>query len=74
MMKAFQGHGAGKRMIEAVRAWALGLGETHVHLYTLEDNRRAMDFYERNGWQFAGVESSYIGETPVVDRRYVIRA
>ncbi|GAB2923801.1 GNAT family N-acetyltransferase [Paraburkholderia jirisanensis] len=74
VLKPFQGHGAGKLMIEAVRMWALDLGETHLHLYALEGNRRAIDFYERNGWQFAGVESSYIGKTPVVDRRYVIRA
>jgi hypothetical protein len=45
-------------MIDAARAWASRVGASQIHLYALEDN--------------AGVESSYIGETPVVDRRYVI--
>lgn len=59
-------------MIDAARAWASRVGASQIHLYALEDNHRAIAFYECNGWQYAGVESSYIGETPVVDRRYVI--
>ena len=72
VMKAFQGYGAGKLMIEAVRTWARTSGESRMYLYVLVGNHRAIDFYERNGWQYAGLESSYIGKTPVVDRRYVI--
>nr|WP_081626994.1 GNAT family N-acetyltransferase [Bordetella sp. FB-8] len=74
VMDAFQGRGLGRLMIEAVRAWAREQGETKVHLYALEGNHKAIRFYESNGWKFAGLESSRIGETPVTDRRYVIEA
>lgn len=74
VLAAFQGRGLGKRMIEAVRAWAREQRETRVHLYALEGNHKAIRFYESNGWTFAGLQSSHIGETPVTDRRYVIEA
>jgi GNAT superfamily N-acetyltransferase len=72
VLAPFQGHGAGKLLIDAARAWARQLGEKQMHLYTLEGNARAIAFYERNGWQRAGSVDGYIGETPVTDRRYVI--
>jgi len=68
------GSGTGKRMIEAVRAWAHTLGVDKVHLTVLEGNERAIGFYEHNGWQLAGIETSRIGQTEVTDRIYVIRA
>ncbi|VWB57870.1 N-acetyltransferase GCN5 [Burkholderia aenigmatica] len=68
------GSGTGKRMIEAVRAWARGLGVDRVHLKVLEGNERAIGFYEHNGWQLAGIETSRIGQTEVTDRIYAIQA
>lgn len=68
------GSGTGKRMIEAVRAWARGLGVDRVHLKVLEGNERAIGFYEHNGWQLAGIETSRIGQTEVTDRIYAIPA
>ncbi|AFQ48271.1 GNAT family N-acetyltransferase [Burkholderia cepacia] len=68
------GSGTGKRMIEAVRAWARNIGADKVHLSVLAGNVRAIGFYEHNGWQFAGVETSRIGNTEVTDRIYVIEA
>lgn len=68
------GSGTGKRMIEAVRAWARTIGVDKVHLKVLEDNKRAIGFYEYNGWQLAGIETSRIGQTEVTDRIYAIQA
>ncbi|MBN3820173.1 GNAT family N-acetyltransferase [Paraburkholderia sp. Se-20369] len=70
----YQGYGAGRQLIEAARAWTREIGERTLHLFALEDNANAIAFYERYGWQFAGTEASTIGETPVVDRRYVLAA
>jgi len=43
-----------------------------MHLYVLDANARAIAFYERNGWGLAGPQASFIGTTPVIDRRYMI--
>ncbi len=45
-----------------------------IHLKVLEDNERAIGFYEHNGWQLAGIETSRIGQTEVTDRIYAIQA
>ncbi|KVL36264.1 GCN5 family acetyltransferase [Burkholderia territorii] len=71
---AHHGKGAGKRMIESVRAWARNIGADKVHLSVLDGNVRAIGFYEHNGWQLAAVETSLIGRTEVTDRIYVIGA
>ncbi|OXI24732.1 GNAT family N-acetyltransferase [Burkholderia sp. AU15512] len=71
---AHHGSGTGKRMIEAVRAWARTFGVDKVHLKVLEDNERAIGFYEHNGWQLAGIETSRIGQTEDTDRIYAIQA
>ncbi|RQS04210.1 GNAT family N-acetyltransferase [Burkholderia sp. Bp8998] len=71
---AHHGSGAGKRMIEAVRAWARNIGVDKVHLSVLDGNVRAIGFYEHNGWRLAGVETSFIGRGAVTDRIYVIEA
>ncbi|WP_175955501.1 GNAT family N-acetyltransferase [Burkholderia sp. BCC0405] len=71
---SYRGSGTGKRMIEAVRAWACTLGVDRVHLKVLEGNERAIGFYEHNGWQLAGIETSCIGQVEVIDRIYAIQA
>ncbi|KWZ37038.1 GNAT family N-acetyltransferase [Burkholderia anthina] len=68
------GGGTGKRMIEAVRAWARSIGVGKVHLQVLEGNVRAIGFYEHNGWRLAGVETCRLGQTEVIDRIYAIEA
>ncbi|MCA8426965.1 GNAT family N-acetyltransferase [Burkholderia seminalis] len=68
------GCGTGKRMMEAVRAWARSIGAGKVHLQVLDGNVRAIGFYEHNGWQLAGIETSRIGPTEVTDRIYAIDA
>ncbi|KAF1039260.1 MAG: putative N-acetyltransferase [Burkholderia lata] len=71
---SYRGGGTGKRMIEAVRAWARTLGVDTVYLKVLVGNERAIGFYEHNGWQLAGIETSRIGQTEVTDRIYAIQA
>ncbi|MGC3024599.1 hypothetical protein ACPUER_05480 [Burkholderia sp. DN3021] len=50
------------------------IGVDKVHLSVLEGNVRAIGFYEHNGWQLAGIETSRIGQTEVTDRIYAIQA
>ncbi|GLU34918.1 GNAT family N-acetyltransferase [Trinickia caryophylli] len=69
---AHRGQGTGRRMIEEVRVWASGLPASRLHLLVLEDNARAIRFYERNGWQLLGTESCYLGKTLVADRVYTL--
>lgn len=64
--------GAGKLMIDAARRWSKEQNQNQMHLYVLDANVRAIAFYERNGWRFAGIQAGYIATTPVIDRRYVI--
>ncbi|ONS01220.1 GNAT family N-acetyltransferase [Burkholderia cenocepacia] len=71
---AHHGGGTGKRMIEAVRAWARSIGVDKVHLQVLDGSVRAIGFYEHNGWQWIDVETSRIGQTEVADRIYAIQA
>jgi GNAT superfamily N-acetyltransferase len=70
-LKAYQGYGAGKLMIRAVQDWARDLGAAGLYLYVLEGNHRAIDFYERQGWQFAGTKADQLGGNTVTARRYV---
>ncbi|WP_431822197.1 N-acetyltransferase family protein [Burkholderia sp. F1] len=74
VLAGYQGHGAGRMLIQAARAWTREIGESRLHLFVLEGNASAIAFYERYGWQYAGTESSTIGATPVVDHRYVLQA
>jgi len=72
VLPTHQGCGAGKLMIAAVRGWTRERNQNLMHLYVLDANARAIAFYERNGWRFAGTKASYIDTTPVIDRRYLI--
>lgn len=70
-LKDYQGCGAGKLMIRAVRDWARELGAAQLYLYALEGNWRAMAFYERQGWQWAGTKVEQMGGHTVNARRYI---
>jgi GNAT superfamily N-acetyltransferase len=67
-----QGSGIGKLMIDAARRWTREQNQNLMHLYVLDANARAIAFYERNGWRFAGTQASFIDTTPVIDLRYLI--
>lgn len=72
VLATHQGCGAGKLMIDAARKWTREQNQNLMHLYVLDANARAIAFYERNGWRFAGTQASFIDTTPVIDRRYLI--
>lgn len=70
VLPAYQGTGAGKRMVAQAEAWARARGASHLYLYALEGNTRAIDFYERQGWLYAGTETDQIGGITAQARRY----
>lgn len=47
----FQGHGIGKALLQAALGWFQSMGATTVTVRTQAGNRRAMRFYEQNGFQ-----------------------
>ncbi|CAO3586814.1 unnamed protein product [Absidia cylindrospora] len=48
-----QGVGAGRMMMNAFKQWAKQVGAPQAYLLVLEQNNKAIQFYERDGWQFA---------------------
>lgn len=47
---AWQGHGYGRRMVEAAEAWLAGAGMPKVQLLVRETNQRVLAFYEALGY------------------------
>lgn len=48
---AFQHHGIGKRLMEAVQRWAIAQGATSIELNVYHFNTDAIAFYERLGYK-----------------------
>lgn len=46
-----RGRGLGRRLVQALEAWARGRGATRMQLLADRDNRSALRFYERMGWR-----------------------
>lgn len=66
------GGGHGRQLIEAVESALVALGYGKAHLWVLDGNRGARDFYERQGWvlnQAAELRDD-IGGTTVTEVRY----
>lgn len=51
---AWQGHGAGDALMEAMRRHASDAGVWQLELFVADDNPRARRFYERHGFQAVG--------------------
>jgi GNAT superfamily N-acetyltransferase len=49
--REYRGSGLGRRLVEHVLAWAAGQGMRRVTLLADRDNRAALDFYARLGFQ-----------------------
>lgn len=47
----WQGRGIGSRLMEAIIAWAAEQGASRFQLLADRNNRPALDFYEKIGWQ-----------------------
>ncbi|CUI27300.1 TDP-fucosamine acetyltransferase [Achromobacter xylosoxidans] len=71
VLPPYQGTGAGKLMVARAEAWARARGAARLYLYALEGNTRAIAFYERQGWQYTGIEIDRIGGIEARARRYV---
>lgn len=70
VLPPYQGTGAGKQLVAQAEAWARARDATHLYLYALEGNTRAINFYERQGWQYTGTETDQIGGITAQARRY----
>jgi GNAT superfamily N-acetyltransferase len=46
-----EGQGVGRALLNAAEGWARGQGFRRLTLAVFEDNRRAKEFYERQGWR-----------------------
>ncbi len=51
-----RGGGLGRRLVEHVLAWAHGQGMTRVTLLADRDNRPALDFYRRLGFESSAMK------------------
>ncbi len=49
--EAARGRGVGRRLIQALEAWARARGATRLQLLADRDNLGALRFYERMGWR-----------------------
>ncbi len=49
--EAARGRGVGRRLIQALEAWARARGATRLQLLADRDNHSALRFYERMGWR-----------------------
>lgn len=48
--EAARGRGVGRRLLEAIEAWAAGRGATRLQLLADRENAPALAFYARLGW------------------------
>lgn len=49
--EAARGRGVGRRLVQAIEAWARARGATRLQLLADRDNRAALRFYRRMGWR-----------------------
>lgn len=61
--RGHRGSGLGRRLLEAVLAWAKAQGATRAQLLADRDNAPALDFYRRLGWS----------DTQLVARRRMLK-
>lgn len=67
-----QGKGAGGILMRAFKTWAVEeCGAKQLYLFVLEQNRNAIEFYERTGWVLAESFRSTLAGSDVPSRRYV---
>lgn len=67
-----QGKGAGGILMRAFKNWAVDeCGATQFYLFVLEQNKAAIEFYERTGWVLAESFQTNLAGADVSSRRYV---
>jgi len=65
LLPDFQGRGIGKRLIEAVEEHAAERHIEEIRVGVMVQNRRALGFYEKGGFQFIREEPFTMGKTTV---------
>lgn len=64
--------GYGSRLLREALSRLSQMGYKQVYLWVLQGNRRAIDFYEREGFSFSGDRlETYIGGQRVTELRYI---
>jgi ribosomal protein S18 acetylase RimI-like enzyme len=61
----FEGQGMGSRLIEAAEGYAVEKGLDELWIGVMVENRRALDFYKKAGFQFVREEPFTMGKTTV---------
>ncbi|MFR5604363.1 MAG: GNAT family N-acetyltransferase [Acutalibacteraceae bacterium] len=60
----------GKSLLASAAEALRAQGFRKAYLWVLRENDRAIRFYERNGFQFDGVEKTDIRAVPIHEKRY----
>ncbi|KAI8340252.1 acyl-CoA N-acyltransferase [Chlamydoabsidia padenii] len=71
LLPQYQGGGAGQMMMRCFKTWAQERGATQMYLFVLEQNDKAIRFYERNGWQLKRCFKTQLVGIDVSSREYV---
>lgn len=60
--KGVAGAGVGRMLLQAAEEAALRRGRNRMRLEVRQDNERARDLYERNGYRYFGTKRGYYGD------------
>lgn len=71
VLREFQRQSIGKQLLEFAIKELAKQGYKHVYLWVLSTNQQAIDFYEKNGFQFDDKEKSEVLVTPIIEKRYI---
>lgn len=67
VLPAYQGKGLGKLVLDEVIDIAIAKAKSYVWLGVWDQNTRAIDFYERHGFERVGEHDFYLGEERQTD-------
>lgn len=56
------GEGLGRMLLKAAEEAASGRGKKRIRLEVRQDNERARNLYERNGYRYFGTKQAYYGD------------
>lgn len=66
------GKGYGKALLHAALGVLAEMGFRETYLWVLEQNRRAISFYEKQGFVYRGIREDEIGGKPLRELRYCL--
>ncbi|KAJ2964845.1 hypothetical protein NQZ79_g266 [Umbelopsis isabellina] len=73
VLPGWQGSGIGKKLLQNVYDWTRSKALNKVYLYVLEQNAKAIDFYESRGWiHDLDLQGQLTRDRAMPTRRYVL--